>query len=356
MKETINNRNSIGKHNMRGSILIAVLIVLSSLIIISLGLTYRTRVEMKLAFTYAQRTKAYCLALGGIERTKALLISDELTPLIITQICQFHNSADEENLFGEIPEYSDDNKKLLSYNLRDEYGYLNLNTSDPKSWENLNLFDNGIYASILDWIDENSDISPDGAETDYYKLLENPYIAKNAPFVTLGELLFIKGVTRRIYNGEDLNRDGFLNADESDGFLKLPFDNEDSMLDYGLTDVFTVYGDGKININTASKMVISALPGLDENVAVLIERNRIGRDGIAGTADDVCITSPEEIALLEELSEIQISLLQEYCCYESQCFRVFSTAGISDTNKCTLMATIEIKDSELKILNMERLL
>ena len=356
MNNTIKNINRMGKHNKRGSILIAVLIVISSLIVLSLGLTYRVRMEMELAFNYAKRTQSYYLALGGIERIKAILVQGELNPLMVTQISQFHSSTDEENIFGQIPEFAANDKMYLSYTLRDEYSYLSLNESNPAGWQNLNIFDEGVYASIVDWADQDSDINPNGAESDYYQALEVPYISKNAPFVTLGELQYIKGVTRSLYVGEDLNRDDFLNDNERDGFSNLPFDNEDSVLDYGLTDIFTVYGDGKININTAGKKIIGSLPGLDEQVGVLIENHRAGPDNRIGTEDDVCITSPQEIVLLEGPSETQISLLQDYCCYDSRFFRIFSTAGISNMNKCALMAIVEIKDSELKILDIERLL
>lgn len=356
MNKNMDNIRLINQYCNRGSILVAVLIILSSLIILSVGLTYRTRIEMELAFAHAQRTQVYYLALGGIERIKALLSSEQLTPQIITQISQFHNSANDENLFEQVTEYSTENKRLLLYSLRDELGYLNLNKSDPASWENLNIIGRECCASILDWMDKDSDVNPDGAETDYYGQWKNPYRAKNAPFVNLKELLFIKGVTHNQYVGEDLNRNGLLDDNERDGFIKPPFDNEDAVLDYGLTDIFTVYGDGKININTANRMIISALPGLDEKIADLIESYRAGPDRIAGTTDDVCFNSPQDIALLQGLTDLQISLLQDYCCFDSYYFRIFSTAGSSNTYKCALMATVEIKDSKLKILDMERLL
>ncbi len=99
MRKKIDKMNSGDEHNRRGSVLVAVLIVISTMLILSVGLTYRTRMEMELAFAHAQRAKSYYLALGGLERIKVLLSSNELTPAIITQICQFNNSADIENLF-----------------------------------------------------------------------------------------------------------------------------------------------------------------------------------------------------------------------------------------------------------------
>ena len=50
--------------------------------ILSVGLAYRTRVEVKLSGADAQRTKAYYLALGGIERARALL-SLQKSPLVV---------------------------------------------------------------------------------------------------------------------------------------------------------------------------------------------------------------------------------------------------------------------------------
>jgi hypothetical protein len=41
-----------------------------------------------------------------------------------------------------------------------------------------------------------------GAESDYYLSLEQPYRAKNAPFVSPFELLLVKGITRDIFYGD----------------------------------------------------------------------------------------------------------------------------------------------------------
>jgi len=68
-----------------GSVLILVLIVLSSMTILSVGLAYMTRIEMRLTYANAQRMQAYYLALGGIERIKALLSQEELSPLTVAR-------------------------------------------------------------------------------------------------------------------------------------------------------------------------------------------------------------------------------------------------------------------------------
>jgi type II secretory pathway component PulK len=339
-----------------GSVLILVLIVLSSMTILSVGLAYRTLIEMKLAHNNAQRTQAYYLALGGIERIKALLSSQELSPAMIAQMCQFTNTAQNEGLFEQFKEFEPPEGSLLTYSLRDEQGYFNLNRSDPASWIPIECVSKECCSTILDWIDEDNDAGPGGAETDFYERLENPYAAKNAPFVTLKELLFLKGITRDIYLGEDLNRNSLLDDNERDGPYQIPFDNEDNVLDPGLLDIFTTYGEGNININTASGEILSALPGLDEQAAESLLAHRAGPDRQYGTEDDGFFTSAEDLVSVEGLTDLQIELLGQYCCFDSEYFRIFSSAGLNNTIKCCLMATIKCAESQPQILYLERLL
>ncbi|MHC4649015.1 MAG: hypothetical protein ACYTBJ_26475 [Planctomycetota bacterium] len=79
----------------RGSVLVPVLIVVTSLVILAVGLAYRTSIEIRLASGNARRTQAYYLALGGIERVKALISQGELSPSTIALMCQFNGNAEE---------------------------------------------------------------------------------------------------------------------------------------------------------------------------------------------------------------------------------------------------------------------
>lgn len=54
---------------------------------------------------------------------------------------------------------------------------------------------------ILDWIDSDSQPREFGAENDYYQTLDRPYSAANAIPQRLAELLYVKGVTRRMLFG-----------------------------------------------------------------------------------------------------------------------------------------------------------
>ncbi|MHC4649014.1 MAG: type II secretion system minor pseudopilin [Planctomycetota bacterium] len=240
--------------------------------------------------------------------------------------------------------------------LRDEQGYLNINKSDPASWENIEDISRACRASILDWIDEDDDVSADGAESDFYGRLEPPYVSKNKPYIALRELLFLKAVTRSTYMGEDLNRNSLLDDNERDALVSLPADNGDNRLDPGLVDLFTVYGDGRINVNTVSRTILSALPGFDEYAAETVLAYRAGSDGRLGTDDDVSFENREGFAAVEGLTELQVELLKEYCRFDSECFRIFSHASVHNAFECSVMATVKWTQDGPQVVCLERLL
>jgi len=121
-----------------------------------------------------------------------------------------------------------------------------------------------ISASIIDWRDEDSflTIPLKSAESPYYRSLDTPYEAKDFPIEVLEELLLVKGITPEIF--EKIER------------------------------YITIYGDGAININTASKEIFLIL-GLDEDVSNKIIIFRSGKDGVLGTDDDNFFESPDSI-------------------------------------------------------------
>jgi general secretion pathway protein K len=90
-----------------------------------------------------------------------------------------------------------------------------------------------VVDAIKDWIDADDEVTGSGAEGGYYAGLERPYAAKNAPLDCIEELLMVKGMTRELFYG----------TGESPGLVLC----------------LTVFGDGKININTAPKPVLRAL-------------------------------------------------------------------------------------------------
>ena len=107
--------------------------------------------------------------------------------------------------------------------------------------------------ALEDWIDEDNDTRSLGAEDRYYRGLNPPYLPRNGVLATLSELQWIKGITPEIYR---------------------------KMKPY-----ITLHSSGRVNLNTASEPVLSAL-GFIPSLVSKIKNYRSGRDGLIGTEDD----------------------------------------------------------------------
>ncbi len=139
-----------------------------------------------------------------------------------------------------------------TYKIIEESGKININLLNDASAVILsNLLTNrgvskedadAIVDSLLDWKDPDELTRLHGAESDYYMSLREPYRSKNAPFDTVEELLMVKGITPAVlYGGE--GRPGIF------AFL-------------------TVHsGSAAINVNTAAREVLAALPGMSWDMA-----------------------------------------------------------------------------------------
>ena len=120
-----------------------------------------------------------------------------------------------------------------------------------------------------DWVDEDSTTLTDGAEDDYYKSLDIPYKARNKKIDTVEELLLVKGFVPAILNG------GVLNPEEKNKELQVSVK--------GIKELFTTYGDGKINVNAAPMEVLMTIPGIDQIAAGAIIEEREGRNAGVST-------------------------------------------------------------------------
>ena len=106
-----------------------------------------------------------------------------------------------------------------------------------------------IADSVVDWEDDDDEHRVNGAESDYYLGLANPYPAKNKRLDSIEELLLIKGVTPDLYNG---------------GTKQYPI---------GLRDVFSIFNNtGEINLRYATPQVKQVLFGLDSEELDQIEK------------------------------------------------------------------------------------
>lgn len=103
-----------------------------------------------------------------------------------------------------------------------------------------------VCGAIIDWVDSNQDTSacdplsgsvPNaGSEDSFYQLLDPPYYRKNAPFDSLEELHMVRGVSDDYWST-------FIDPDPNDPKKRN----------------VTVWGQGKINVNTANAQTLLGL-------------------------------------------------------------------------------------------------
>ena len=347
MRRYFNNRRF-----SRGSVFIIVLIVVSSLTALCVGLVYRIRMDMHLAQDYALKTQAYYLARGAVERAVVLIRSQEMNEQWCQYVSNFSMDAREENLFEQILENIRFKTQDILYCIRDEQSYFNINSRFTDRFES--IAGRQIAAKILDWTDADDDaLGYEGAESDYYETLPEPYSAANKKISCMGELLYLKDVTFDVFTGSDRVSPEY--RDVNDGGFKAIFSRARSSV--GLIDMFTIAGNGKLNINTASVPVLNAVGGLDSPPAsLLLDAWRTGPDHICGTEDDMCFTKTEDITL-QGIDDVQRDVLTDTSkfCFKSEYFRVYAYAKTDDLISCCLMATVYVKDKKPKIIYMQRL-
>jgi len=125
--------------------------------------------------------------------------------------------------------------------ITDEEARLNINTASGESFrkflDNFNVDSKELSEKIFNYRENKKD-----------KLFYTPY-----------ELLMVEGIENNIFYGDDLNEDGVLEEWEDK--------DKDNKFDKGIKDFITVYGDGKININSASLEVLESMKGSSLKIA-----------------------------------------------------------------------------------------
>jgi hypothetical protein len=262
--------NKMG-HRSKGSILIITIWV--TIVLASLALIF-ARTQRVTAF-YSANTLAQLQASmildGAVQYVEASIVNAESSEDLEDELIFEAMEVEDAGYFWVIrpPEYEMD--RFPEYGLIPENCKLNVNTATVEMLQMLPGMTTELAASIIDWRDEDDEITEGGAESEYYLLESNPYSAKNMPFERVEELLLLKDVTSAVLYGEDTNLNGMLDDNEDDGELSAPLDDGNGTLEMGLFHFLTVYssdknvdGEGAARINVSESAARSDLQSLLE--------------------------------------------------------------------------------------------
>jgi DNA uptake protein ComE-like DNA-binding protein len=171
------------------------------------------------------------------------------------------------------------------FGIEDEDGKLNINTATPTQLEVLPDMTSDIADSIVAW--RGGSAGDDGATTDYYQALTEPYILKGSNFESPEELMLVDGVTSQLMWGLDLNRNGVVDSNEQNASGNMTFTTGDTISDTrGIFPFITCFSTipaaargatarAQVNINTASEGVLMTL-GMTQSAADSIITAREG--------------------------------------------------------------------------------
>jgi general secretion pathway protein K len=90
----------------------------------------------------------------------------------------------------------------------------------------------------------------------------------------------------------------------------------------GVGSYLTVWGSGKINVNTAPRPVLAALPGMTSAMADAIVRYRQGNDQRPGTADDRYFRTVDDLSGVAEIDHTDLVRFKDFLTVTPTAFRV----------------------------------
>ncbi len=271
---------------VQASILVGLLWCVALLSVVVIGVLHTARMDLQVVKNHGDRIQAHYLALAGVEKAKALLYQDMLerrqtsknhTGELYDSDQVFRDVALGRGRFSVIRPGREDEGGGLIYGIADEESRLNVNQADAETLAKLPGITPDVVAAITDWRDPDNNVSPGGAEAEYYLELRPPYIPRNGPFQTLRELLMVRGVSSELLLGDDAEQNGLLdfqaNANEparkSRGTMPNAGWSELLSVDGWVNNV-NASGTDRVNIQTADETALTGIRGITTPIAKAI--------------------------------------------------------------------------------------
>jgi len=288
-----------------GFILVAIIWIIAILTILTLGFAHRALLDQRAAALSLDHAKAQYLARGAVEyavadvrnravvqdaakRVRATLAPQQRVPY--SQRRRGNQSPPGTSLplnfqppdlyvagqpFAGATTTGTDH---ASYDIADAESRISLNTAPKEILDNIEGLSFRTVSAIMEH--RGSDLTPE----------------ERGLFLTVEEGRYLEGVEEDDWEGDDENP--------------------------GLRDLFTVYGSGRVNVNSAPREVLVAIPELDESVVDQIIAYRDGEDHKHGTADDESFASLPDLAAQVGVDPTALAPITRFCTFESHYFTI----------------------------------
>jgi general secretion pathway protein K len=250
------------KTKQQGFVIIVVLCMIICLAVLLVGFNYQSRTNLRAVGDFQESAQALNCAKAGLniaiaaikapddtntKKTPTNLFLDEYTFDIGEGNCSV--TITEENAKLNVNLLKGKNGKPDRTRIEQVLRLIDLLNKEEAGYSHIGY---GLVPAIIDWTDSDDNVrhlpfikyENTGAESGYYNNLETPYGCRNGSLETTEELLLVKGITQDVFER--------------------------------MRDFITVYGDGKININHASKRVIESLSEkMDATLArIIVDRRK----------------------------------------------------------------------------------
>ena len=313
-------------YNKKGGALLISLFILIILSIIVGSLAVEMSIEGMLQSNKKKKYKAEILAQSGIDFAKAIIEKqDEAQELEINDMTEDKDYFMKNALFlkrglNVLLDLSITNMGNIEINIQTAETGRNINKLNRNQlieiFEMANIPStewNELVDCLHDWIDPGDLHRLNGAESDDQFYLDKGYKVKNSFVDSIEELLLIKNWNNDILYGRESDEEG------------------DAI--FGISDLLTVWGDGKVNLNTASTNLLLSYAEYEEWELSNIMQSRMGMDGISNTIDDG-IRSVEEVNADPNKFKLQSDLLN------------ITSTGISGNIECEIKCIVKLEGTK----------
>lgn len=192
----------------RGVALISVLLIFALITIISGAMLKQSYLNTKRLSHYLNTHQAYYYALAAEQLARQYLYRDIQEESRAKEAVHYDSFDDEWAQQLEAFSIDEGSLEIIITDLQAKLNLNDLFDSESNQLRSAHVevftrlllregMPQGYRDVILDWLDSDNELRPQGAENDYYQSLKTPFVSAGRDFVDLSELLLLKGVSHQ---------------------------------------------------------------------------------------------------------------------------------------------------------------